>query len=81
MVGLGVVGVAASDRPLVLSDAFAPSGAVELDLSGRGFVEVLLEPARWARHAEVKIGLPPASTKPHRTCVDFRIDRGSGARA
>src|SRR5581483_5222854 len=71
--------VAVSDEPLVLSDSFAPSGAVELELAGRTFVQLLLEPSWWARRMEVKVAIPKdAQTGPRRTCVDFRRGIESG---
>lgn len=49
------LGTFSSDQNLHLTDEFAPSGTVELDLSGRTFVKFQMNPATPMREAKVTI--------------------------
>lgn len=72
------IGTITSDKTLVLTDDFPATGAVELDLDGRSYVEVELAPAFVARSAEVRIGLRQNIGRQD-ICIDFRdLPAGAG---
>lgn len=71
------IGTITSDRTLVLTDDFAASGAVEVDLDGRGYVDVDLAAPFVARRAEVTIGLRQNVGR-QEICIDFK-DLAAGA--
>jgi hypothetical protein len=79
------MGLVRSDRGLVLTDDFPPTGRVELDLTGRTFLELELDPAWFARRVEVKVGFRrgTGTDEPKRTCIDFRrrLESGENPRA
>jgi hypothetical protein len=67
-IGLGTIH---SDQNLVLTDDFPAAGTVELDLSGRSFIQLQMNPALPNRNVDVTIGfvadfppVPPSTSNP-----------------
>ena len=67
-----VSGRVSSERALLLTDDFSPSGAVEFDLQNRAFLRFRLAKDASARKWEVKIGFRDLPDLPPRVCVDFQ---------
>src|SRR2546430_8709471 len=65
------IGTITSDRTLVFTDDFPASGAVEINLEGRSYVEVDLAPAFVARSVEVTVGLRQNVGR-QEICIDFK---------
>ncbi|HXD67688.1 MAG TPA: hypothetical protein VNV17_23885 [Solirubrobacteraceae bacterium] len=68
------LGVARSDTNLALTEDFPPANRLELDLAGRRFLQIALDPRWYAREAQVAIGFREdcGIATARRTCIDFR---------
>ena len=66
-------GQISSDKPLVLTDDFPPSGLVEFDLDGRAYTRFTLATEQVSRRTQASIGLRarPGDPPITKTCVDF----------